>query len=81
MIKSRFQFLPSEGSYFQLASYRNISEESDVEFCKRLVLEHGVAAIPLSVFNSDRRDQKLIRFCFAKTPETLKQAAERLCRI
>lgn len=78
---SRFELLPSEGSYFQLASYRSISDEKDTEFCKRLVLEHGVATIPLSVFNADGKDQKLIRFCFAKDEETLTKAAERLCRI
>lgn len=78
---SRFELLPSEGSYFQLASYRSISEEKDTEFCKRLVLEHGVATIPLSVFNADGKDQKLIRFCFAKDEETLTKAAERLCKI
>jgi methionine aminotransferase len=78
---SRFELLPSEGSYFQLASYRSISAEKDTEFCKRLVLEHGVATIPLSVFNDDGKDQQLIRFCFAKDEDTLTKAAERLCRI
>jgi len=79
--ESRFELLPSEGSYFQVASYANISQEADTEFCKRLVLEHGVATIPLSVFNADGRDQKLIRFCFAKDTDTLTKAAERLCKI
>jgi methionine aminotransferase len=79
--KSRFELLPSEGSYFQVASYANICQEADTEFCKRLVLEHGVATIPLSVFNADGRDDKLIRFCFAKDTNTLTQAAERLCKI
>jgi len=79
--ESRFELLPSEGSYFQVASYKSISEENDVEFCKRLVTEYGVAAIPLSVFNSNNDDRKLIRFCFAKNNETLTQATERLCRI
>jgi methionine aminotransferase len=81
MQKSRFKFLPSEGSYFQLASYGQISDEPDTVFCKRLVTEFGVATIPLSVFNADGRDQKLIRFCFAKDTETLTQAAGRLCKI
>ena len=78
---SRFELLPSEGSYFQLASYSKISEENDVDFCKNLVTQHGVAAIPLSVFNDDHLDRKLIRFCFAKDDQTLTQAAERLCKI
>ncbi len=78
---SRFKLLPSEGSYFQVASFDGISDETDVEFCKKLVIEHGVAAIPLSVFNKDLSDRKLIRFCFAKEERTLTQAAERLCKI
>ena len=79
--ESRFELLPSEGSYFQVASYANISSENDVDFAKRLVVEYGVATIPMSVFNADGRDNKLIRFCFAKDTETLIQAAEKLCKI
>lgn len=81
MASSRFELLPSEGSYFQVASFEKISDEKDVDFCKRLVTEYGVATIPLSVFNDDQRDRKLIRFCFAKDDQTLTQAAERLCKI
>ena len=81
MKTSRFDFLPSEGSYFQVASYAKISKESDVEFTKRLVAEFGVATIPISVFNANQQDQQLIRFCFAKDSETLTQAAIRLCKI
>ena len=79
--ESKFHLLPSEGTYFQVASYAGISDESDVDFTKRLVKEFEVATIPLSVFNADGRDQKLIRFCFAKDAETLTAAAQRLCRI
>ena len=78
---SRFELLPSEGSYFQVASYTSISAENDVDFTKRLVTEHGVATIPMSVFNADGRDDKLIRFCYAKDTETLTQAALKLCKI
>ena len=78
---SRFKLLPSEGSYFQVASYASISEENDLDFTKRLVVEHGVATIPMSVFNANGRDDKLIRFCYAKDTETLTKAAERLCKI
>lgn len=79
--ESKFELLPSEGSYFQVVSFAAISNEADTDFCKRLVIEHGVAAIPLSVFNADKKDQKLIRFCFAKDSDTLKNAAEKLCKI
>lgn len=78
---SRFKLLSSEGSYFQVASYQDISSESDVDFCKRITREFGVASIPLSVFNEDFKDQKLIRFCFAKDEDTLTKAAQRLCKI
>jgi methionine aminotransferase len=81
LFESRFQLLPSEGSYFQVASYEAISNETDVDFAIKLTKEIGVASIPLSVFNVDGTDRKLIRFCFAKDHDTLRSAAERLCRI
>jgi methionine aminotransferase len=81
MQSSRFELLPCEGTYFQVASYDAISTDSDIDFTKRLVREFGVATIPLSVFNSDLKDRKMIRFCFAKDDETLIQATERLCKI
>jgi methionine aminotransferase len=79
--QSPFKLLPSQGTYFQLADYSAISKQSDVEFCKELVVKHGVAAIPVSVFREDKKQQHLIRFCFAKDEETLIKAAERLCKI
>jgi methionine aminotransferase len=78
---SRFRLMPSEGSYFQVVDYSAISTEKDTDFCIRLVKEHGVAAIPLSVFNKNGKDQHLIRFCFAKDDETLIKACEKLCKI
>lgn len=78
---SRFKLLPCEGTYFQVVSYADISNENDVDFCKRLIMEHGVAAIPISTFYADGKDLKLIRFCFAKDNSTLEEAAKRLCAI
>jgi methionine aminotransferase len=78
---SRFELKPCEGTYFQVASYANISNEDDVTFCKKLITDHGVAAIPISTFYSDHKDQKLIRFCFAKDDFTLESAAKKLCQI
>ena len=78
---SRFELLPCEGTYFQLGSYVNVSDESDVDFAKRLVIEHGVATIPLSVFNANGDDRKILRFCFAKDDNTIQQATEKLCKI
>ena len=79
--QSQFKLLPSQGTYFQLADYSAISEKSDVDFCKELITNHGVAAIPVSVFREDKKQQQLVRFCFAKDDNTLEQAAERLCKI
>jgi len=78
---SRFVPLPCRGTYFQMLSYEAISDERDVDFAKRLTVEHKVAAIPPSVFYVRGTDHKVLRFCFAKKDETLIQAAERLCRI
>lgn len=79
---SRFEPLACEGSYFQLADYSRISDEPDVEFAKRLTREHGVAAIPISVFYNDPPPgQRILRFCFAKQGETLDNAIEKLCAI
>ena len=78
---SRFELMPCEGTYFQLASYASISDENDIDFCTRLVVEYGVAAIPISPFYDDGKDLKLIRFCFAKDNKTLEEAAKRLCAV
>ncbi len=78
---SRFNFIPSKGTYFQVLDYSDITEEHDVDFAKRLTIDSRVASIPLSVFNSDNLDNKVLRFCFAKTDATLKAAAEILNRI
>jgi methionine aminotransferase len=78
---SHFKLMPCEGTYFQVVSYAAISNENDVDFCKRLIIEHGVAAIPISTFYADGKDLKLIRFCFAKDNATLEEAAKRLCAI
>lgn len=69
---------PAGGSYFQVASYERISDMPDMEFARWLTKEYGVATIPVSAFYSDKKDDKLIRFCFAKKEETLLAAVERL---
>ena len=79
--KSRFKFKPSKGTYFQVLEYSEITNEHDVDFAKRLTIEFGIASIPLSVFNENQQDDKVLRFCFAKTDETLVKAAEILNRI
>lgn len=78
---SRFKILPSHGTYFQLLDYSAISDMPEKDFATWLVSEHALAVIPLSAFYHDQFNQQLVRVCFAKTEETLKKAAEVLCRI
>lgn len=78
---SRFVPLPCRGTYFQSVRYDAISDEPDRAFVERLTKAHGVAAIPFSAFYRDGRDDKVIRFCFAKGEETLARAGEKLRRV
>ncbi|MGV8946819.1 MAG: methionine aminotransferase [Lutibacter sp.] len=78
---SQFDFKPSKGTYFQLLNFSKITNESDVDFAVKLTKEQKIASIPISVFNEAGFDTKVLRFCFAKTDETLKRAAEILCKI
>ena len=78
---SRFSSTPSSGTYYQLLNFSEITAENDVNFAERLVKDHGLASIPVSVFNIDKKDNKQLRFCFAKTDETLEKAAEILCKL
>ena len=78
---SRFQLLPVGGAYFQLADYAAISDKDDLNFCEWLVREAGVAAIPVSAFCETAPEARLVRFCFAKSDDTLRAAAERLVRL
>jgi len=79
--KSRFKAVPAKGTYFHLLDYSNISDEPEYDFAKRLVTEFGIAAIPLSPFYHDEKNQQVLRFCFAKQESTLDKAAEILCGI
>jgi len=76
-----FEVVPSFGSYFEMYSYANISQESDTNMAMRLVKECGVATIPASAFYVDGDDHKVLRFCFAKKETTLEAAVERLQKI
>jgi methionine aminotransferase len=71
----------SQGSYFQLAGYEKINKMGDKDFATWLTKEIGVATIPVSAFNQDGRDDKLIRFCFAKMDRTLIGAADRMKKL
>jgi methionine aminotransferase len=78
---SRFQPLACHGTFFLMLDYSALSDEPDIPFACRLTREHGVAAIPPSVFYHDGTDHRVLRVCFAKTQTTLNAAAERLRRL
>ena len=78
---TRLRLLPSEGSYFQVVDYSAISDLGEADFCRWLTTEVGVAAIPLSAFYEDGRNQGLARFCYAKRDDTLQTALQRLARL
>ncbi len=78
---SRFVGTPSAGTYFQMLDYSELSNERDVDLTRRLTVEHGIAAIPVSVFYATPPELRVVRFCFAKDDDTLARAAEILCRL
>ncbi len=78
---SPFDPYPCAGTYFQLVSYRNLSDRPDTGMAEWLTRIHKVASIPLSPFYGDGTDPHLLRFCFAKKDETLDRAGEILARL
>lgn len=79
--QSRFSLMPSRGSYFQCVTYEKITDEHDADLAIRLTKEYKVATIPVSAFYRDHTDNKVLRFCFGKTDDTIEKALEIICRI
>lgn len=78
---SRFTYQPAGGTYFQLLNYEAISDQDEMEFAQWLVSEHKLAAVPTSSFYNKAHNSHMLRFCFAKSEDTLKKAADILCSI
>lgn len=78
---SKFKMIDCNGSYFQSVTYEKISEQSDVEMANYLCKEIGVASIPVSAFYMRKTDHKVLRFCFAKSNDTLSKALDILCKL
>ncbi|UWE14612.1 pyridoxal phosphate-dependent aminotransferase [Herbaspirillum huttiense] len=81
LANTRFELLPSQGTYFQCVKYDAISDQPEADFCKWLTSEIGVAAIPVSAFYNTPRESGIVRFCFAKKDETLQLALDRLAKL
>lgn len=77
-----FPVLPCEGTYFLNVDLKPLGlNETDEAFCKRLVVEHKVAAIPVSALYEGDPVTSVVRFCFAKKDATIDGALERLSRV
>lgn len=80
MQQTKFKALPSYGSYFQLYSYADSSDEHEKDLAVRLIKEFGVATIPVSAFYNKEKEDKVLRFCFVKKDATLEEAVNRLMK-
>jgi len=76
-----FAVIPSQGTYFLNIDISALGENDDVAFCRRLVTDHGVAAIPVSAFYAEGAVKTVVRFCFAKKDATLDAGLERLAGV
>ncbi len=81
MKQTRFEPLTSHGSYFQIYSYKKISQEKEYDMAVRLVKQFGVATIPVSSFYKTPIENNVLRFCFAKKESTLEAAVEKLIKL
>jgi methionine aminotransferase len=81
MSQTKFKALPTYGSYFQLYSYKGITEETEKDFAIRLTTEYKVASIPASAFYVNSKDNHVLRFCFVKNKATLETAVNRLLKL
>jgi methionine transaminase len=75
---SKFELVPTQSTFYQILDYSKISDESDIDFATRLILEYGVATVPFSAFQHEKTKNQLLRVCFAKPDEILREAAKRL---
>ena len=81
MSETKFTPLPSHGSYFQIYSYENITDLPDKDFAIKLTKENQVTTIPVSAFYNNQADNKVLRFCFAKSEKTIREAVSRLTNL
>ena len=80
--KSGFRCYQPDGAYYVMCDIGGLAFKDDITLCRHLIEEIGIASVPGSSFFSRTGDgSNLVRFCFAKKPETLQAAAERLKRL
>ncbi len=75
---SKYKFTPTESSWFQLVDFSEVSKDSDKDFCLRLAKDFGVAAYPMSAYYHDKTKTSVIRICFARQDETIREGVKRM---
>lgn len=74
-----FRVLKPEGTYYALADISSVGFHDDLDFCRMLPAQAGVASIPCSYFWENRtQGRELVRFCFCKKNETLREGMRRI---
>ncbi|HSL32733.1 MAG TPA: aminotransferase class I/II-fold pyridoxal phosphate-dependent enzyme [Candidatus Limnocylindrales bacterium] len=77
-----FRIHPPDGAYYVMTDIGDLTDEDDVAFARRLILDPGVAGVPgSSFFSRPELGRTKIRFAFPKRLETLRAATERLARL
>lgn len=78
---TNFNIKPARGTYFQLLNYDGVSRKEDTELAMDLIKRNQLASVPISVFYHKKHDHHMLRFCFAKSKETLEAGVEKLKEI
>jgi len=78
LMDSRFELVPSRGTFYQLLDYKSLSDEKDTEFARKIMDNYKVALFPLSVFYHDSIDNKILGLSFACENDVLTEACLRL---
>jgi aspartate/methionine/tyrosine aminotransferase len=77
-----FRVYRPDGAYYVMTDISPLTQDDDVTFARRLILDPGVATVPGSSFYSrPELGRTKIRFAFPKRPETLAAAAQRLLKL
>jgi aminotransferase len=77
-----FRIHEPAGAYYVMTDIRDLTDDDDVTFTRRLIAEPGIAGVPgSSFFSHPELGRTKVRFAFPKRLETLEAAAARLLRL
>jgi len=82
LAEAGFRIHQPAGAYYVMTDIRDLTDEDDVTFARRLILDPGVAGVPgSSFFSHPELGRTKLRFAFPKRLETLRAATDRLARL